>query len=348
MKYFFLHVDGGSSNHAGSKAARDCDKILSDLPIKKIKAYSCFSRSRIIRRIVKGIQLINLYRLPKKSVIMIQYPLPMEHRYLADLRKLKEKRKLKYVFIIHDLESIRNMYDKIELYEKNDNEMFEIADMVIAHNEKMIKVINEKFHFPIDKMVSLGIFDYLFEEKAHVRSNKKGKNLRVMIVGNLEPKKAGYLYNKKFNKIINFFSLYGPQFEKEKVQNAKYYGQFPPEKLVEKLEGSFGLVWDGNSPDSCEGKTGKYLLINNPHKTSMYLASGFPVIIWKKAALADFVKQHNVGILIDSLWEIPEKVNQITDDEYETMLKNVAKISNKLTSGYYLKTAIRKVIMKMK
>ena len=50
------------------------------------------------------------------------------------------------------------------------------------------------------------------------------------------------------------------------------------------MEGSFGLVWDGISVETCAGVYGEYLKVNNPHKTSLYLASGIPVIIWKEAA----------------------------------------------------------------
>ena len=62
------------------------------------------------------------------------------------------------------------------------------------------------------------------------------------------------------------------------------------------LFGSFGLVWDGMSSETCKGSFGEYLRINNPHKTSLYLASGIPVIIWSKAALAEFIEKNKCGI----------------------------------------------------
>ena len=60
------------------------------------------------------------------------------------------------------------------------------------------------------------------------------------------------------------------------------------------MDQNFGLVWDGTSLDGCNGRYGEYLKFNNPHKTSLYLSCGIPVIIWKEAALADFVEEHKV------------------------------------------------------
>ena len=34
-----------------------------------------------------------------------------------------------------------------------------------------------------------------------------------------------------------------------------------------------------------------YLRINNPHKTSLYLACGIPIITWNKAAIAQYVRK---------------------------------------------------------
>lgn len=61
-----------------------------------------------------------------------------------------------------------------------------------------------------------------------------------------------------------------------------WHGSFKPEESPEHLQG----VWDGDSVDTCAGNTGAYLRYNNPHKTSLYLACGMPVIVWKEAAIA--------------------------------------------------------------
>lgn len=75
------------------------------------------------------------------------------------------------------------------------------------------------------------------------------------------------------------------------------------------------------------GTFGQYLKLNNPHKTSLYLASGIPVIIWKEAALASFIVENNLGFAVDKLSEINEKLSQISDEQYKIMANNVKGIS---------------------
>ena len=138
--------------------------------------------------------------------------------------------------------------------------------------------------------------------------------------------------------------MYGPNYTGQAGGNICYHGSFPPAELPYELEGNFGLVWDGISVDTCAGVYGEYLKVNNPHKTSLYLASGIPVIIWKEAALAEFVEQERVGITISSLYEIKDIFEKLTEDEYADMLQHAKLISKRLTSGFYTKQAIKKAM----
>ena len=83
--------------------------------------------------------------------------------------------------------------------------------------------------------------------------------------------------------------------------NINYHGSFGVDEIPSKLTRGFGLVWDGDSLDGCRGQSGQYLRYNNPHKLSLYLSSGLPVVIWTGAAEAGFVREHGVGLCVDSL-----------------------------------------------
>ena len=136
-------------------------------------------------------------------------------------------------------------------------------------------------------------------------------------------------------------NLYGPNYEGEKENdNIRYLGSFPPDEIPSVIEGKFGLVWDGEKLDTCEGGTGEYLKYNNPHKTSLYLVAGLPVIIWKKSAMAKFIEREKVGFTVNSLEEIKNKINSMTREEYDEMTANAKAVSARLSSGYYLKKAL--------
>ena len=191
---------------------------------------------------------------------------------------------------------------------------------------------------PSAKMEVLGIFDYLIPEAGYASTSADGP---VVIAGALRPHKAGYAYNLPAGIRFN---LYGVGYEAEPADNVRYLGSFEPDKLPEVMEGSFGLVWDGETTSTCSGTYGEYLRINDPHKASLYLASGMPVIIWKEAALADYIVKNGCGITVDSIEEIPERLKAMSAREYDTIRANTRRISERLRGGKYTERALRKVL----
>jgi len=193
---------------------------------------------------------------------------------------------------------------------------------------------------PENKLVSLKIFDYLMDKEA---TNQNVIFERaISIAGNLDINKSAYI--AQLGKLGIIVHLYGPNFSHslEQYEDIQYHGSFPASEIPNQLNSGFGLVWDGNSIDTCSGDFGEYLQYNNPHKLSLYLASGIPVVIWDKAAEADFVREHNVGICVSSLNELKDKLSTISEDEYKNMLLNVQEISQLLQKGYYTRLALEK------
>ena len=77
---------------------------------------------------------------------------------------------------------------------------------------------------------------------------------------------------------------------------------------------------------------------------SLYLSSGLPVIVWKDSAEANFVEKNGVGLAVNSLFELSEMLGEISQDEYLQMATNAKNIMKNLKEGYYLKTAVNKII----
>jgi hypothetical protein len=195
--------------------------------------------------------------------------------------------------------------------------------------------------YPKDHLVDLDIFDYLCNYKKILNKEIKfSKN--IIIAGNLDEQKTKYL--KDLNKVDTIFNLYGSNFSQKTGKKIIYNGIIPSEKLPIMLNRGFGLIWDGETIETCSGVYGNYLRYNNPHKLSLYLVSGLPVFIWKNAAEADFVIKNGLGYTINSLKEIPDILNNITQEEYSAFLKNVQVISRKLSMGWYTKQAITKAL----
>ena len=285
--------------------------------------------------------------LGKGDVLFIQFPMNDKTLLFGHLCWLLRWRGVTIATILHDLESLR--YAKrgdITWRHRLNIRVSEIsilkhASHVVVHNDSMKKRIMQ-WGVKASHLISLGIFDYLIPGYDPAKQRGRiDRKLPVVIAGNLRKDKVGYAYSLPKNC---FFNLYGVDFTGRLPPCSHYLGAFSPDELPYLLEGSFGLVWDGDSENSCSGIYGEYLKINNPHKASLYLASGLPLAVWSQSALAGFVRENNVGITIDSTYELEPKIDSLTDEEYAQMLQNVKKVGKRLRSAYYSRAAIEKCL----
>ena len=210
-----------------------------------------------------------------------------------------------------------------------------VADGIIAHNPIMKSVLVDK-GVDADKIISLGIFDYLipnFQDKTGLTKNKP-----IIVAGNLAQEKAGYLYSIPEEPAYN---LYGVGFDESRaLTNETYFGSFLPDELPSALEGGFGLVWDGDSAETCSGVFGEYLRYNNSHKASLYLASGFPLVVWKQSALSHFVLENGCGIAVESLHDLKATIDNLSDTNYQDLVENAKCVGKGIRDGHYLITAL--------
>ncbi len=322
-------------NHAGSKARNDIADILVREGWEPLVVHHSEEKGTLDK--IKMLFLTRndwskiYHKIPEHSELLIQYPLAMYPKVstvaIPFLKKIKRKN-VKLTFLIHDLDSLRGVYTNGE------REFLSTADVIIAHNPVMVDYLKQSGYS--DKEIrSLNIFDYLAKDT--MAGRKAGEKTEVVIAGNLKREKAGYVY--RLNEVEGEiqFRLYGPNYDGEtQGKNVKYCGQYKPEELPEKLEGGFGLVWDGDDLGGCTGVFGEYMKYNNPHKTSLYLASGLPVIIWEKAAMAKYIEQNNLGIAVREINEIPSKLKSLSEEDYRMMKSNVEVVGKQLRQGKML------------
>jgi hypothetical protein len=284
--------------------------------------------------------LSQLRRIPVGGQLYIQCPIYsfFNSRFMPLLCRTIQRRQLAVTLILHDVDSLRypEQADRLLPVER---QLYGLAQHIIVHNQRMKTALQETHGIPADKMTVLGIFDYLLPgTPAGADSDYTGK---VFVAGNLSPDKCGYLYRLGELTPPLEVNLYGGGFVQDRATpNLTYLGSYPPDELPGKLRGNFGLVWDGESPDTCTGETGAYLRLNNPHKTSLYLAAGFPVIIWSQAALAPFITENGVGLAVDSLAQLPALLAALTDEEYAAMRQKAAEFGARLRQGDYIRRAL--------
>ena len=103
------------------------------------------------------------------------------------------------------------------------------------------------------------------------------------------------------------------------------------------------MIWDGDSAETWSGVYGNYLRFNNSHKASLYLAAGFPVVVWKESALAHFILEKKCGLAVASLYDLKTELDTLTEEEYKEMLQSARQIGSQLREGRYLKAALAKL-----
>jgi hypothetical protein len=196
----------------------------------------------------------------------------------------------------------------------------------------------------VSKIVPLPLFDYVITSEIDVLKADDRNRMTIAYAGNLKYEKATFIYKLNEIELKNIhINLYGPWLNENKlkpIENIHYKGSFQPSDLPYEVKDAYGLCWEGDSLESCSGKMGEYFQYSNPHKTSFYLAMGIPIIISKDMSTASFVQEKQVGLTVDSLYEIPELLNSISDEKYNELKENALRISDKLRNGFYIKNVI--------
>ena len=349
MKYYLKEEflkDSGARN-AGNKARNDVEEIVKREGYQPLllTVEDWYQMGTVKAQQHKAKALAQAFsQLKSGDQLLIQFPMLHHSFFTTRLVRKIQRRGVQVYFIIHDLEALRYAnLDTVPLKHKirvhlQESSLLKVADGVIAHNPIMKSVLVEK-GIPEHKLVSLEIFDYLIPN--YQEKDGLSKDQPIIVAGNLAQEKAGYLYQLPARPAYN---LYGVGFDESRaLANETYFGSFLPDELPAALEGGFGLVWDGDSAETCSGVFGEYLRYNNSHKASLYLAAGFPLVVWKQSALSHFVLENGCGIAVESLHDLSQAIEQLDDKDYQDLVEKTKYIGKKIRDGFFLTNALNKL-----
>lgn len=337
MKYkkIFLSTEIPNDKTAKTKAKVDVMEILE----KQGYHSFYFPKVNTLGEIVRFWRALSKV-ITKDTHLVLEYPC-MPRKRIWVITTFKYVKRIKLYGVIHDIGDLRFP----EVKQMSDMLFLNKFDGLISHNASMTQWLRKNgYEKPI---VNLEVFDYCLNEEKDFNETSVSGKLKVLYAGNLSFDKATYIYDKKLGKLDNFqLSVYGQHFEKERMNGSmvSYKGIFNPNapNLPEKYH--FGLIWEGESIDTCTGQYGQYIRFNNPHKFSLYLSLGLPVIVWKEAAVASFVTDNKIGFTIGSFDELQKIGERVTDAEYREYLSNIRELSCRVRQGFYLNKAIKKLI----
>jgi len=360
MDRYVLEPQISNLFHAGSKAREDVNYFLKNSGFE-VLTFKVNDSKKFLKKLKNYINFFLtspgvVRKVQPNSLVLIQYPYPHRSIVLTSIFRRLMRKNVKVVALVHDIDTLRFQRPDEEI--EKEIQRLNSFHHVISHNPIMTEWLTNK---GLKKNVfNLEVFDYRMNNLAPNFSTEFGEELAsypneilatngtrsLVFAGNLSMHKSKFLYAFT-DEILKDLSLnlYGIEFDDTSIncKNYSYKGVFKPDELPEKMEGHFGLIWDGEELNTCSGHFGQYLRFNNPHKLSLYMAAGMPVVTWKNAAIADLISKNKIGILVDSLTEIADAISEVSTEQYLEMKNNISDFNKKVTSGHYIQSIIKKI-----
>ena len=337
-KIYFLSEHSNHELIHGAVGLADIETILKTMnaiPVSFPHHFNFSARAKVARL---AFLIKILFTVRQGSVIIFQHPVYARMNRIL-LRLLRVRSGVRIICIVTDIDGLKS--GNLHLLE-HEKKFFKQHQYFIVHNENMLKWMLS-FH-PSATCTVLGCFDFLAKNVLH----RRVKSTHIIFAGNLE--KSAFLEQLHTWLEVNpslHIHLYGPYVTQAMLLHpqVKYNGLHNPYTLPEMLDGSFGLVWDGDGVQEPSGSLGHYMEFINHHKVSLYIVSNLPIIVHESAGSAALVKKLKLGITVKSLFEVEQKIIDLPESEYNMMVENTYRLAKEITAGNNLKNAIKKLLI---
>ena len=329
---------------AGNKAKTDNEDTLAAAGATNLGLRRSFHRNKVVTFFLDLAGVLRfVFAVREGDVVLLQYPVK---KYFSFLCRVARSRKAQSVALIHDLGSFRRR--KLSVEQEIGRLMK--ADYVIASNDVMRQwLLDRGYQHPVG---ALGLFDYhSTAARLSPAAHRAPSAARLVYAGGLAMRKNAFLLRLAEEEQLPYeLHIYGNRDGLPGLKdNARmvFHPFTPADEFIGSVDADFGLVWDGDSTDTCTGAFGEYLRYNSPHKASFYLRAGLPIVVWRQAAIATIVEREGIGLCIDSLDELSASLRALQPAQYEAMRQNVERVSARLDGGQFLLDALREAMTTM-
>ncbi|MDF2809086.1 MAG: beta,6-galactofuranosyltransferase [Microvirga sp.] len=305
----------------GAKAKLDVYRILSENGFISSNLKICEK----VPQINRILELMRLLALPRTTDVVFQFPnYNRFNKFASFLTSLRHR----VLFVVHDVDSIRDVpnHQSLSILKRSHG-------CIVSGNLWRTAEMQA-----LDLRVQpLECWDYLTSAPATGEWSPAGK---VLYAGSLSADKAAWLYDDRRQLPLY---LAGVNYDlSRKLEADVFLGPFSSDCPSFPADVSWGVVWDGDSPFELAGKAGHYQWFNQPHKFSMYIAIGLPIICCKAAAMAQVVEKYGVGLCVDSLDDVPAAIAAVQQDPdaADQIRANVHALRARIVAGDFLRCAL--------
>ncbi|MGY3742984.1 sugar transferase [Leuconostoc inhae] len=317
MTYYITHTIEPWMPAGALKAKSDYATIAvalgwQELPLMRYND-TRFSNETRLQNITKWLTTVS-----PEDLVLHQFPTYMsadfEQQFVQKLKQLNVHRAI----VIHDIEPLRLI--------KQDAWEFQVLsqyDVIIVHSKAMQNQLQA--HGIKAAFIVQPLFDYLSQPRPAALFSRN-----INFAGTFQ--KSPWLQNYTGPNL----TLFGSKPKKWQTisfsTHINYQGNFDPEEIVNRLNDGFGLIWDSNFDDKTYQTYTRY---NTPHKASLYIRAGLPLIAWSQSAIGQFIVNHKLGFVINNLTDLNLKLPDITKEHYHLWQINNQKIAERLNRGAY-------------
>ncbi|MHC5268397.1 glycosyltransferase [Enterococcus sp. LJL98] len=335
---------------AVGKWRKDFEDFATEIGVERIRAYTYHwpdEPNEVLSARLDGI----LGGLKKNDLVIVHWAFGINsERWITQFAQRVKLFRAHLVFMISDIESWRMDESMTPMEEKNpiserqrrEVSLLSLADGFLLHSKEMEEQLRNQFERAGKNFQASVSYIGPYGYKTTYYGEKRTFSKSIDYAGSLEKAKFLLELPEGF-KLTVFGAKPDEQDRLAMKENIIVHKRIDPEGIPFVLHSAFGLVWDSDSYPTVTGPFGNYQRSNTPGKLPLYLAANQPVIVWSQSPLAKFVKRNKLGLVVDDLEQLPEKLNQLTEKAYNEMIENVQKISPLIRNGTYIKKAILEI-----
>ena len=245
------------------------------------------------------------------------------------IKRVNIYRGIKKIFFINDVTPL--MFENNRYLLGRYVELYNQADVIIVPSKKMVELLSSE-GLKVRKIVIQRMWDcqVLVDTSVIPQFNKQ-----ISFAGKTDGDKFSFVQKWKYNNVK--LAVTAREGAWKHGENIKFLGWFQNQNaLVNVLRngGGFGLLWTEN------GYWGEYMKLNACSKLSLYLAAGIPVIVHSSISEASTINRKKLGLVVDSLDESVEKLDGMSKEQYNQMVRSVDKFGELIRKGYFTKKAL--------
>ncbi len=243
---------------------------------------------------------------------------------------------LKKIFFSHDF--IPLMFESNRYRLKRTIDLYNQADLIILPSWRMLDFLRSK-GLVVPKVVIQRMWDFPIP----INGMELPQFNRVVNFAG-DPNNLNFSFVKDWKYDAVKMAVTAKKEPWGEGKNIEFMGWMDDDEVLAntlKENGGFGLLWTEDAYWM------EYMSMNACCKVSTYFSAGLPAIVHSSFTEAGTIARKNLGIVVDSLDEAVMRMENMTEEEYVQMARNVQSFGELIRDGYFTKKLLIDAVFKL-